>query len=108
MVTQGGYAHLSAANATNVTDAYKAIMVDWFRNEVKWFAIYSCILGAVMLIGTYLAIVLFNIAAHSQVSGAHRTHIKPIEKWSSLCKMRMFKRFSEYEASFSKLFSIKI
>lgn len=41
--------------------------VDWFLNEVMWFAIYSCILGVVMLIGTYVSIMLFNFAAHSQV-----------------------------------------
>lgn len=44
------------------------LMAKWFVNEVRWFAIYSCTLGVVMLIGTYLSIMLFNFAAHSQVS----------------------------------------
>lgn len=80
MVTQGGSAYQSGANATNnSTDT--ELMVEWFRNEVKWFAIYSCILGAVMLLGTYLAIMLFNVAAHSQVSQAvHLTLIESILK----------------------------
>lgn len=43
------------------------LIIDWFLNEVMWFAIYSCILGVVMLIGTYVSIMLFNFAAHSQV-----------------------------------------
>ncbi len=42
-------------------------IIEWFLNEVTWFAIYSCILGAVMLAGTYVSIMLFNFAAHSQV-----------------------------------------
>lgn len=46
------------------------LIVDWFLNEVTWFAIYSCILGVVMLAGTYVSIMLFNFAAHSQVRNA--------------------------------------
>lgn len=40
---------------------------DLFLDQVTWFAIYSCILGVVMLAGTYVSIMLFNFAAHSQV-----------------------------------------
>lgn len=44
------------------------IIGEVFLDEVTWFAIYSCILGAVMMTGTYVSIMLFNFAAHSQVS----------------------------------------
>lgn len=66
MVTQAGaamQAHSSDSNRQIPDD-----MIDWFLDEVTWFAIYSCILGVVMLVGTYVSIMLFNFAAHSQVS----------------------------------------
>lgn len=66
MVTQAGavaQAHSSDSNR-QLSDG----MIDWFLDEVTWFAIYSCILGVVMLVGTYVSIMLFNFAAHSQVS----------------------------------------
>ncbi|XP_037033409.1 ATP-dependent translocase ABCB1-like isoform X2 [Bradysia coprophila] len=44
-------------------DAFTEIFLD----QVTWFAIYSCILGVVMLAGTYVSIMLFNFAAHSQI-----------------------------------------
>lgn len=69
MVTQGGNAFSSSANDKELLDA--DLLVKWFLNEIKWFAIYSCILGGVMLIGTYFSIMLFNVAAHSQVSFLH-------------------------------------
>lgn len=101
MVTQG--AHQYAGNATNSTNnTDRDSMVEFFRDNVKWFAIYSSILGLVMLVGTYLAIMLFNVAAHSQVSSRCTLNFRLV------CKMKIFKRFSEYEASISKLFSIRI
>lgn len=60
MVTQGSEAGMQP----NETDP----ITEWFLDQVTWFAIYSCILGIVMLIGTYVSIMLFNFAAHSQVS----------------------------------------
>lgn len=65
MVTQGGNAFRSSANDEQLST--EELIVKWFLNEVKWFAIYSSVLGVVMLIGTYFSIMLFNIAAHSQV-----------------------------------------
>lgn len=43
-------------------------LVDWFLQQVSEFGIYSTILGIIMLIATYVSIMLFNYAAHSQVS----------------------------------------
>lgn len=63
MVTQGGNAVRSSTNDQELSD----VELKWFLNEVKWYAIYSCILGAIVLIGTYFSIMLFNVAAHSQV-----------------------------------------
>lgn len=63
MVTQGGNAHNSSANDEELSDGAVKLFID----GVKWYSIYSCVLGVVMLIGTYLSITLFNIAAHSQV-----------------------------------------
>lgn len=73
MVTQAG----AALDQRYDSDPNRQIgdmdaIIDWFLNEVTWFAIYSCILGVVMLIGTYVSIMLFNFAAHSQVSREKR------------------------------------
>lgn len=64
MVTQAG---AGEQNRQIPPDADMGLIIEWFLNEVTWFAIYSCILGAVMLVGTYVSIMLFNFAAHSQV-----------------------------------------
>lgn len=42
-------------------------LIDDFLAEVLLFVIYSCALGATMLIFTYISIMLFNYSAHSQV-----------------------------------------
>ncbi|KAJ6632996.1 ATP-dependent translocase ABCB1, partial [Pseudolycoriella hygida] len=65
MVTQGGDAFQSYANNEELSDV--DVVLKWFLNEIKWFAIYSCILGVIMFVGTYFSIMLFNIAAHSQI-----------------------------------------
>lgn len=42
-------------------------LIDDFLAQVLLFVIYSCALGAVMMIFTYIQIMLFNYSAHSQV-----------------------------------------
>lgn len=71
MVTQGRNAFNSSENGDEVPDV--ELIIKWFLDEVKWFAINSCILGVVMLIGTYFSIMLFNVAAHNQVRYATPT-----------------------------------
>lgn len=66
MVTQGGSAVQSHAKGDELPDMNP--IAKWFINEVTWYAIHSCILGVVMFFGTYLSILSFNYAAHSQVS----------------------------------------
>lgn len=68
MVTQAGAAAQSfSSDPSRQGPDDMDLIIEWFLNEVTWFAIYSCILGVVMLIGTYVSIMLFNFAAHSQV-----------------------------------------
>lgn len=57
---------LTITMSMNATDG-KAEIAKFFLENVQTFAIHSCILGVVMLLGTYISIILFNIAAHSQV-----------------------------------------
>lgn len=71
--------------------------IDAFLDEVKWFLIYYCIIGVIMFVFTYISIVLFNYAAHSQVRciiqtlrtvgidpGHHPTDIQNSNRISSL------------------------
>ncbi len=79
MVTQGGYAQSSSKNlSANETKELSDLMIQSFQSGVGWFAIYSCILGVVMLTGTYLSIVLFNTAAQSQVRRCTTTFLKEL------------------------------
>lgn len=43
------------------------LFTELFLEEVQMFAIYSTILGLVMFFGTYISIMMFNYAAHSQI-----------------------------------------
>lgn len=72
MVTQAGAALDQVYDSDPNRQMDMDLIIDWFLNEVTWFAIYSCILGVVMLIGTYVSIMLFNFAAHSQVISEKR------------------------------------
>lgn len=51
----------------NLNPEERARLLDEFLEQVLLFVIYSCGLGAVMLVFTYISIMLFNYAAHSQV-----------------------------------------
>lgn len=68
----------------NLTPEERAILMGEFLEQVLLFVIYSCGLGAVMLVFTYISIMLFNYAAHSQVkliiifSNVHQNYIKHI------------------------------
>lgn len=62
MVAQG-----MAMLNVNLTPEERAILLDEFLEQILLFVLYSCGLGAVMLVFTYLSIMLFNYAAHSQV-----------------------------------------
>lgn len=49
-----------------------------FWNEVHMFVLYTCLLGAVMLVGTYLSVMLFNYAAHNQIFRIRCEYLKAV------------------------------
>lgn len=64
-----GQAHkIAAAIENGMTQEEIDELIYWFLQQVSEFGIYSTILGFIMLFATYVSIMLFNYAAHSQVS----------------------------------------
>jgi len=57
------------ADKTNITnlEEFNKLMEESFLDSVNSFAINNTILGVIMLGFSYLSIMLFNYAAHSQV-----------------------------------------
>ena len=51
-----------------LTEEQMVTVADEFMDDVILFAIYSAILGAIVLVGTYLSVMLFNYSAANQVS----------------------------------------
>lgn len=61
-----------AASANGTVDA------DWFMEEIASFAIWNSILGVILLVFTYLAIMLFNYAAHNQIYAMRGAFLKSV------------------------------
>lgn len=51
---------------------------EWFMEEIASFAIWNSVIGAVMFICTYLAIMLFNCAAHNQIYAMRGAFLKSV------------------------------
>lgn len=56
----------------------EAYMNEIFLDEIASFAMYNCILGAIMLIGSYLSIMLFNYAALNQIFRIRSIFLKSV------------------------------
>lgn len=51
---------------------------DYFMEEIASFAIWNSVIGAIMFICTYLAIMLFNYAAHNQIYAMRGAFLKSV------------------------------
>lgn len=51
---------------------------EWFMEEIASFAIWNSVIGAVMFVFTYLAIMLFNFAAHNQIFAMRGAFLKSV------------------------------
>lgn len=49
-----------------------------FWHEVEMFVLYTCLLGIVMFVATYLSIMLFNHAAHNQIFRIRCEYLKAV------------------------------
>lgn len=68
MVAKGGEAfRVLVLNKEPRQEGELENIISWFTEEVAWFAILNTIIGVIMLVASYLSIMLFNYAAHSQV-----------------------------------------
>lgn len=52
--------------------------VNAFWYEVEMFVVYTCALGIFMMAGTYVSVMLFNLAAHNQIFRIRCEYLKSV------------------------------
>lgn len=65
----GAFVDYAVVNQSpNNTESEKEIAANVFYEEIKWFLIYTSVLGILTVLFSYIATVLFHYTAQKQVS----------------------------------------